>query len=82
MALTVGVAGCGAVSTPVPADNAAAQAGAAKFASACAGCHSASSLRSGAGLIMNDLGSLSSRMSGITLTDAEVADLKAYLATQ
>ena len=82
MAMSLTLAGCGVSGNPVPSDNTAAIAGQAKFASACARCHSASSLRSTANLITNNMGTLSGSMSGITLTDQEVADLQAYIATQ
>ncbi len=56
--------------------------GEATFAASCARCHSASSLRNTGSLITTNLGNLSSSMRGITLTDQQVSDLRAYLATQ
>ncbi|MCB9857420.1 MAG: cytochrome c [Phycisphaerales bacterium] len=76
------IVGCGTMTNVVPTDNAAALAGETTFANDCARCHSASSLKGSAGQIINDLGSLDSAMNGITLTDEEVTNLKAYLATQ
>ena len=57
-------------------------AGETKFNATCATCHSAASLRGAASLVTNDLGTLTSAMAGITLTDQEVADVRAYLETQ
>jgi len=57
-------------------------AGETKFNASCATCHSAASLRGTASLVTNDLGTLAPQMAGITLTDQEVADIQAFLATQ
>ncbi len=57
-------------------------AGQAKFTSACAGCHTDASVPAAArDQITNDMGTVNSAMSGITLTDQEVADLKIYLGS-
>jgi mono/diheme cytochrome c family protein len=57
-------------------------AGQAEFTELCAGCHSAASLAGVANRIVNDLETVSAAMNGIVLTDQEVADLKAFLATK
>ena len=57
-------------------------AGETKFNASCATCHSAGALRGAASLVTNDLGTLTPSMTGITLTDQEVTDVKAYLQTQ
>jgi hypothetical protein len=55
-------------------------AGAALFAAQCIGCHpSAAALKPQASQITNNMGSIDPAMSSITLTDQQVADLKAYL---
>ena len=59
-----------------------ATAGQAKFTADCATCHSAASLRGASSLVTNDLGTLTPAMSGITLTDQEVANVRAFLLTQ
>jgi hypothetical protein len=59
--------------------------GQALFNSSCsaATCHpSAAALKPSADNIISNLGSLNSRMSGITLTAQQIADLRAFLATQ
>ncbi|HPF38168.1 MAG TPA: hypothetical protein P5081_00855 [Phycisphaerae bacterium] len=77
-----GLWGCGTMSIPVPTDNAAALAGETVFADQCARCHSARSVSGFAGQLPNNLGALDSRMNGITLSDEELSNLNAYLATQ
>ena len=79
---TAFIVGCGTSGTIGTTGNAAAMAGEATFSSTCASCHSASSLAGSRALITNNLGTLNSAMSGITLTDTEVSNLMAYLATQ
>lgn len=59
-----------------------ANAGAEKFQATCQRCHTATSIKSEASRITNNMATVSLAMSGITLTDQEVADLKAFLATQ
>lgn len=60
-----------------------AAAGESKFNSSCAFCHSAASLRGAASRVVNDMGSLGiPAMAGITLTDEEVANIRAFLITQ
>jgi mono/diheme cytochrome c family protein len=59
-----------------------ATAGQTKFNASCVNCHSAASLRGTASFVTNDLGTLTPAMTGITLTDQEVADVRAYLLTQ
>lgn len=76
------IVGCGTMGTISTVTDAAAMAGQTTFANDCANCHTASSLKSASGKITNNLGSLSSAMNGITLTDTEVSNLMAYLATQ
>lgn len=52
----------------------------------CADCHNGTTAKTAAhmdaGKVVNDLGSISSQMDMFTLTDQEVADIKAYLTTQ
>lgn len=74
--------GCSPKEKPVPADNTAALAGQAKFNSICIRCHRPSALASHAGRITNNMGTIASRMKDVTLTDEEIANLRAYLATQ
>lgn len=59
-----------------------ASAGQSKFAASCATCHSAASLKGASSRVVNNLGSLTPAMTGITLTDQEVADIKAFLLAQ
>ena len=55
-------------------------AGAALYTLQCLVCHpSAADLKPAASEITNDMGSINAAMSGITLTDQQVADLQAYL---
>jgi mono/diheme cytochrome c family protein len=58
-----------------------AAAGQALFSSRCIGCHPNPAGVSGSAVI-NDLGTINVLMIGVTLTDQEVLDVKAYLATQ
>lgn len=67
---------------PLSAGDGDATAGQTKFNASCASCHSAASLRGTSFLVVNNLGTLTSAMAGITLADQEVADVKAYLLTQ
>jgi mono/diheme cytochrome c family protein len=76
--LCLGAVGC-PVTPPVVGD---AAAGETKFNSTCSGCHTAAAIAPDRNLIRANMGTLNSAMSGITLTNQEVADLKAYLATQ
>jgi mono/diheme cytochrome c family protein len=57
-------------------------AGEAKSNATCAGCHTAASLAGHENLIRRNMGLVSPAMAGITLTDQEVADLKAFIAQQ
>lgn len=65
--------------TPVQGDAAAGQT---LFAQDCARCHSAASVAGGAALVTNNMGTLNAAMNGITLTDQQVANVKAFLETQ
>ncbi|GMV96174.1 MAG: hypothetical protein AMXMBFR83_05420 [Phycisphaerae bacterium] len=75
-----GLAGCNGTAG-VTTDPAVA-AGEATFNARCAACHSPASLTGRQDRVTNDLGTLSATMNGITLTDDEVGDLKAFLAVQ
>jgi mono/diheme cytochrome c family protein len=75
-----GLAGCNGTAG-VTTDPAVA-AGEATFNARCAACHTAASLAGRQSLITHDLGTLSATMNGITLSDEEVAGLKAFLAAQ
>lgn len=66
-------------STPITGDAAAGQT---LFNAECVSCHTAAALAPVAGNIVNDLGTINPAMSGITLTDQQIADLQAFLATQ
>ena len=57
-------------------------AGQATFNARCAQCHTAASLSNNANQITNNLGAINPVMFGITLTDEEVANLRAFVATQ
>lgn len=57
-------------------------AGQTTFAALCSTCHAANSLRGRESLIVNNMGTVSSAMAGITLTDQQIADLQAFIATQ
>ena len=59
-----------------------AAAGQTLFTQLCSGCHSAAELAPVRFLIVSNLGTLNSAMSGITLTAEEIADIRAFLATQ
>ncbi len=59
-----------------------AAAGETLFDDECSACHTAAGLAPSASAIVNDLGTLNAAMSGLTLTDQQIADLQAYLATQ
>ncbi len=59
-----------------------AAAGQTLFSQECSGCHTAAALAPARSRITNDLGTINAAMNGITLTDQQVADLQAYLATQ
>lgn len=76
------LAGCTPQSSQVTTSDPAVQAGQTKFNQSCAGCHSASSLANSANRITNNLGTINPVMSGVTLTDDEVTNLKAFLALQ
>ncbi len=53
------------------------------FNAQCVGCHSAAAVKPGAGLISTTgLGLINAAMTGITLTNQQVLDLQAFLATQ
>ena len=57
--------------------------GQADFASICSRCHASTAVpKAGASLITNHMGSVNLAMISVTLTDQQVADLKAFLATQ
>jgi hypothetical protein len=79
-AAVLGLVECGTTGVPGAAGDA--TAGAALFELVCARCHAAVLLKPIANLIVPDLGALSPAMSGITLTGQEIADLRAFLATQ
>ncbi len=59
-----------------------ATAGETDFNTMCAVCHTAATLAGSADSIVTDMGTVNAAMSAITLTDQQVADLKAFLATQ
>ncbi len=77
------LAGCPTSGTPSNTGvTGSATAGQADFSQTCSACHAASSLVGFQGRITNNMGSINPAMSGITLTDQQVADLKAFIATQ
>jgi mono/diheme cytochrome c family protein len=75
----LGLAGCPAAE-PIVDDQVAA--GQAKFNQSCATCHSAASLRGASRFVVNDMGTVTAAMTGVILTDEEVANIKAFLLTQ
>jgi mono/diheme cytochrome c family protein len=75
----VSLAGCPQPTTMLTGDAAAGQT---LFAQDCARCHSAASVAGGAALVTNNLGSINAGMNGITLTDQQVTEIKAFLETQ
>ncbi len=79
--LLVLTVGCPTTTTPNTTTGNAAD-GQAKFNSTCAGCHTASTLAGVRDMITNNMGTINAAMSGITLTNQQVADLQAFLATQ
>ena len=80
VALSLGVTGC-PIRLPGGQTGDAA-AGQALFTQRCSGCHSAAELAPVRFLIVSNLGTLNSAMSGITLTTEEIANIRAFLATQ
>ncbi len=76
--LILGAGGC----APQPGGGGDAAAGQTLFTDRCSGCHSAAELKPVRLLIISNLGTLNSAMSGITLTTEEIADIRAFLATQ
>jgi hypothetical protein len=70
---------CG-IFTPVLVGDAAA--GQLIFELTCQRCHAIVDLKPFSDLIVNDLGALNPRMQGIFLSNQEVADIRAFLATQ
>jgi mono/diheme cytochrome c family protein len=69
--------------TPKPTVTGDATAGGTLFDVRCIGCHNpASTIAAARNVITNNMGTLDAAMNGITLTDQEIADLKAFLATQ
>ncbi|HVP11434.1 MAG TPA: hypothetical protein VMV94_09645 [Phycisphaerae bacterium] len=56
--------------------------GAAIFDAVCSRCHSVQFIKPFADLLTNNMGDLNPAMKGITLTDQDIADLRAFLATQ
>ena len=77
--LAVSLAGCGVLPGGTTGN---ALAGATLFNQSCATCHSGASLRGAASRVVNDLGTLAPAMTGIILSDQQVADVKAFLLTQ
>jgi mono/diheme cytochrome c family protein len=75
----VSLAGCPQPTTMLTGDAAAGQT---LFAQDCARCHSAASVAGGAALVTNNMGGINAAMNGITLTDQQVTEIKAFLATQ
>ncbi len=57
-------------------------AGQTEFAQLCSACHTPATVSLARSRITNNMGSINAAMSGITLTDQQVVDLQAYLATK
>jgi mono/diheme cytochrome c family protein len=76
--LSLGATGCPLIPSPTPTGNAAA--GQTLFENQCVQCHTFTFLQDNRSEIVTNLGSLNSATSGITLTDQQVADLKAFLS--
>jgi mono/diheme cytochrome c family protein len=80
VAVAVGLAACG--TTIVPGVTGSATAGATEFAASCVGCHAAPAvLKPSIDNVVNNLGTIDPAMTGIMLTNQQVADIRAYLAT-
>ncbi len=79
LSVGLGSAACALLPT-IPVGDAAA--GALKFDQACAACHAPIGVAPFADLITNDMGLVNPAMNGVLLTDLEVLDLRAFLATQ
>jgi mono/diheme cytochrome c family protein len=81
VALTgLGFAGCGTTTPAGVVGNA--QTGATEFATVCANCHTPAQIKPFSFLIRTNMSTLNAAMTGITLTDQQIADLQAFLATQ
>ena len=78
VALTLAMAACGLTGPPLTGDPAA---GAAIWDAVCSRCHSIAFVKPLADLITLDMGILNPAMKGIFLTDVDIDDLKAFLAT-
>ena len=70
---------CGCAPQPGNGD---ATAGQATFNQRCSGCHAAPDLAGSENIITNDMVTVNVAMAGITLTDTEVANLRAFIAQQ
>lgn len=74
-----GLMGCSKPGS-APPDPAAVAAGETVFQQRCSKCHSKEGLYVLQHTLTNDLGPLNTQMKGMTLTDQEIAQLKAFLA--
>ncbi len=76
------VAGCSPQAAAIDPSNTAALAGQDVYNNSCASCHSVAFIQNHENSLVTNLGSLDSRMSSITLTEEQLTNLKAFLATQ
>ena len=78
-AIGLGLGGCRTTEAiPVP-DTASAAEGQKIFANTCSRCHTTSRLRGHAGRVRTNMGSISSAMRDVKLTDEDVANVKAFI---
>lgn len=79
LAAGLGLSACGLLLLfPVTGDPAR---GAVKYGQSCTTCHTAVAVAPFGNLVTNDMGLVNPAMNGIVLTDLEVLDLRAFLAT-
>jgi mono/diheme cytochrome c family protein len=77
---TLSLAGC-PTQTPAPTGGDPI-AGQTVFEQLCVTCHDPASIAAARDRITNNMGTINAQMDGITLTNEQVTDLQAYLATQ
>jgi mono/diheme cytochrome c family protein len=82
VAVVVWLAACGTTTPTVPGLVGDATAGATEFNQVCTACHTVAQIQPAASRITNNMAGVSFFMTGITLTDQQVADLQAFLAAQ
>jgi hypothetical protein len=78
-AIALGLSACGTAAGSGLLGDAAV--GATEFDLTCARCHAAFEIKLFSNLIVNNMGSVNPAMKGILLTDQQIADIRAFLAT-